>query len=334
MNQIHPARLIHFLAICLFANLSQAGEWVQVNAGPHWSPRFAHTSVVFQNKMWVMGGVNNSGSLNDVWSSNDGINWTESTGSAPWSPRYYHSSVVFDNKIWVIGGWGDAPSLHQNSDVWSSSDGTSWTLVTASAAFGQRAEHASIVFNNKMWVVGGMLRNDVWSSSDGAIWEQATAHAQWPERSDPGIAVFNNQMWIIGGVQLESALGDVWSSSDGVLWTQSFPPAPWHLGRYPTIILNDRINLLGGYVAPNLAGGNTGSNRVYSTADGAIWYESSYMSPIWSRRHSHTGVVFDNKVWIMGGRGGPDESSIDYLNDIWYIDQSLVPVEVSAFTVE
>src|SRR5688572_21589138 len=88
-----------------------AGEWVQVNAGPRWSPRSGHSSVVFSDKMWVMGGINQQspspGDLfNDVWYSGDGIQWTQATNAAAWSPRREHSSLVYNNKIWVIGGSG------------------------------------------------------------------------------------------------------------------------------------------------------------------------------------------------------------------------------------
>ena len=93
--------------------------------GEDWTNTFAnildragHTSVVFDNKMWVMGGYDIfDGLKNDVWYSTDGITWTEATASASWSVRYEHSSVVFDNNIWVMGGDGD---FIMYNDVWYS----------------------------------------------------------------------------------------------------------------------------------------------------------------------------------------------------------------------
>ncbi|MEM5853852.1 MAG: DUF2341 domain-containing protein, partial [Candidatus Aenigmatarchaeota archaeon] len=130
------------------------------NAG--WRARYAHTSVVFNNKIWVIGGYDGS-YKNDVWYSSDGINWTQATSNAGWSARYSHSSVVFNNKIWVIGGYDGS----YKNDVWYSSDGINWTQATSNAGWNIRYGHSSVVFNNKMWVMGGWtgssFKNDVWA---------------------------------------------------------------------------------------------------------------------------------------------------------------------------
>ncbi|WP_416390672.1 hypothetical protein, partial [[Ruminococcus] torques] len=42
--------------------------WTQATASPAWSYRYRHTSVVFNNKLGVLGGDDGS-RKNDVWSS-------------------------------------------------------------------------------------------------------------------------------------------------------------------------------------------------------------------------------------------------------------------------
>jgi hypothetical protein len=73
------------------------------------APRAYHSSVVFNNKMWILGG---SGAFyfNDVLSSDNGGDWEIVSGLniTPWSGRYSHTSVVFNDKIWVIGGWDNS----------------------------------------------------------------------------------------------------------------------------------------------------------------------------------------------------------------------------------
>ncbi len=71
--------------------------------GGMWSERYGYTSLEFDGKMWVLGGHDGS-HLNDVWYSEDGVNWYQTTGSAGWSPRRKHTSFVYDNKMWVMGG--------------------------------------------------------------------------------------------------------------------------------------------------------------------------------------------------------------------------------------
>jgi hypothetical protein len=91
--------------------------WTQATANAQWPARVIHSSVVFDNKMWVMGGGASGGYLNDIWYSSDGVSWTQATGNADWSARGAHSSVVFDNKMWVIGGDDGSNVLN---DVWYS----------------------------------------------------------------------------------------------------------------------------------------------------------------------------------------------------------------------
>ena len=76
--------------------------WEQATDDANWSARLYHTSLVYDNKMWVLGG--HSGSFkNDVWYSTDGRNWIQATDDAGWSGREFHTSLVYDNKMWVLG---------------------------------------------------------------------------------------------------------------------------------------------------------------------------------------------------------------------------------------
>ena len=73
--------------------------------------RCSHSSVVFNNKMWLIAGNTSAFAANpqsDAWYSTDGITWTEATANAGFSGRLGHSSLVYNNEIWVIGGngWG------------------------------------------------------------------------------------------------------------------------------------------------------------------------------------------------------------------------------------
>ena len=210
------------LVICLLSVTSIFAQgnmdWTQATANAGWSARGYHTSVVFDNKIWVIGGYDGGSMRNDVWYSSDGVNWTQATANAGWPASEFHTSVVFDNKIWVLGGYtGDA-----NNDIWYSSDGISWTQATANAGWSARWHHTSVVFDNKMWVMGGyyfdwgtdtyIYLNDVWYSSDGVNWTQATANAGWPAREGHTSVVFDNKMWVMGGADASAYKNDVWYS--------------------------------------------------------------------------------------------------------------------------
>jgi len=274
--------------------------WRLATSSAGWSPRYGHTSVVFDNKIWVLGGYDYR---NDVWYSSDGVNWTRATANAGWSPRYVHTSVVFDNKIWILGG--DDGS--RRNDVWYSSDGVNWTRATANAGWSPRYQHTSVVFDNKIWVLGGhdgSRRNDVWYSSDGVNWTRATANADWSPRYGHTSVVFDNKIWVLGGDD-GSRRNDVWYSSDGVNWTRATDNAGWS-PRYvhTSVVFDNKIWILGG---------DDGSNRndVWYSSDGVNWTRATANAG-WSPRNAHTSVVFNNKIWILGGYDG------SRCNDVWY----------------
>ena len=140
---------------------SDGATWTQATAHAGWSAREGHTTAVFDNKLWVLGGTplaTHSTTYNDVWWSSDGATWTQATAHAAWAPRCVHTTAVFDNKLWVLGGTLEGKTF--KDDVWWSSDGVTWTQATASAGWSVRAGHTTAVFDNKLWVLGGTMTND------------------------------------------------------------------------------------------------------------------------------------------------------------------------------
>ena len=72
--------------------------------------------MVYDNKLWVLGGQDSNEFKNDIWASADGINWKEAPPESNFSERAGHTSLVFKNKIWVMGG--EDGSNYKN-DVWA-----------------------------------------------------------------------------------------------------------------------------------------------------------------------------------------------------------------------
>ncbi len=226
--------------------------WTEVNSSAGWDAGRGHSSVVFDNKIWVIGGrTDGNRDSNDVWSSTDGIVWTEVNSSAGWDARRGHTSVVFDNKIWVMGGrtGGEGSNGANFNDVWSSTDSI-WTEVNSSAGWDARRGHTSVVFDNKIWVMGGSitgsdLLNDVWSSTDGIVWTEVNSSAGWGYRRGHSSVVFDNKIWIIGGID-ESKLNDVWYSTDGIMWTEGLSGnSNWNESA-ETVVFDNKIWRLGG----------------------------------------------------------------------------------------
>ena len=281
---------------------SQLGaEWTQATTNAQWLARAFHTSLVFNNQMWVMGG--NTGSLqNDVWYSGNGITWTRATANAQWTGRRARA-LVFNNQMWMIGGL-DASSLN---DVWYSGNGTTWTQATANAQWKASSTHTLLVFNNQMWVIGGGVQNDVWYSGNGTTWTQATANAQWLARTSHTSLVFNNQMWVIGGYTSTST-NDVWYSGNGTTWTQATANAQWVArDSHTSLVFNNQMWAIGG----TLDGGTSQLNDVWYSGNGTTWTQATAVAQ-WVKRYLHTSLVFNNQMWVIGGY------TTTYTNDVWY----------------
>jgi hypothetical protein len=249
---------------------STDGEnWTETSAAAAFSARNGLQALAYNNLMWVIGGYNGSNSLNDVWNTPDGANWAlilnnaASPGSTQFPERWGLRTLVYnpstgsglDGKMWVIGGFGNG--LYFN-DVWSSTDGSVWTKVTGSAAFSGRFQHGCVVYNHKMWVIGGSngggnYLNDVWSSTDGMTWTPVLANSatpaptQFPQRYQLQALVYNNQLWVIGGDNAASDFNDAWYSTDGVTWTQATSAAAFS-PRYGQggLVYNNEMWVIGG----------------------------------------------------------------------------------------
>jgi hypothetical protein len=102
--------------------------------------------------------------LNDVWCSEDGVNWTEVTSEAPWTKRMWFSVVVHRDHMWLLGGWNRDDGNF--GDVWFSKDGKDWTEMTHDVVWKTRHEHSAFTFKDKIWLAGGHaepLNSEVWS---------------------------------------------------------------------------------------------------------------------------------------------------------------------------
>ena len=178
--------------------------------------------MVFDNKLWVLGGDDNdTNNYNDVWYTEDGIDWTLVTNNAAWGPRSSFGLVEFENKMWVLGGYGDVSTdPYYKNDVWVSEDGAKWSEVSPSSDIWAGRSSAGVqVFGGMIWVIGGyywnstegnILCKDVWYSTDGQNWVLENNNADWPGRFYSSSTVHDNKIWLSGGRSLGSMLSDVW----------------------------------------------------------------------------------------------------------------------------
>jgi hypothetical protein len=289
--------------------------WTRATGSANWSPRYSHTSVAFEGRIWVIGG---SSYRSDVWYSSDGTDWTQATNSAPWVGREDFVAEVLNGKIFVMGGQYGSGVFR--NDVWYSSNGSAWTQ-TSIPPWSDRKCHSSVVYDGKIWILGGRdvpgnYRNDVWYSSNGTNWTQATTSSAWSPRLNHTSVAHDGKMWLLGG---EDGPGsrppEVWSSTNGVDWTLVTDSAPWGArAAHTSVVYDGKIWILGG---PD---GNY-KNDVWYSEDGHDWTRAVASAP-WSARYDHSSVVYADKIWLMGGWDGSVK------NDVWYYSEGYLPEDL------
>ena len=248
----------------------------------------------------------------------DACTWSMAIEHAPWESRTSHAAAVFENKLWVLGGAADIYGTDILNDVWHSLDGIDWTLAVEHAAWPPRAKAPVVVFNSRMWLLGGVggSGSDVWNSEDGVVWTEITADPPWGPRYGHGAAVFQNKIWVLGG---SSETGnDVWSSPDGINWELVTEQASWPArDGFSVSVFAGKIWLLGGSLS---SGSGEELNDIWYSSDGMDWIQATDAAP-WPVRQGHNSFVYDDNLWVLAGlfiAGSGHQQRIVYLGDVWY----------------
>lgn len=313
----------------------------------NWTPRDSMAEVVFNGRMWIMGGFTPE-RTNEVWSSPDGIDWIKHK-NAIWSERNLAAAVNFKNKIFVFGGTNGTDYFN---DCYSSVDGENWESLGNAPWLG-RAAFACVVHNNKIFIYGGIAANgkafnDVWSSNDGINWRIENFNAPWAKRGMHSYASFKGKLWLIsGGVydtkyvfNVKENFRDIWSSEDGITWQRSLIETPFTARRFSNAVVYDgNIFLIGGFHLDKRLFNDTkvgiekskldptnfnlkedqlisrelcNLNDVWYSKDGIQW-SALVGNQSFSPRHESSTLVFKNRLYILGGFG------VDLYNDTYTI---------------
>lgn len=235
--------------------------WTCTTREAPWEHSDLSPAMVFADQMWFMGGRKLPGAENSnrVWSSTDGARWTLETDDPGWCPRVSASFAVFRDRMWIMGGtenFYDDNDHTLHNDVWSTADGRNWRLETDGAAWPRRTHAQAVVFDGKLWIMGGgrwhpetVPRNDVWCSPDGVRWTQVTEAAPWAPRMWFSLVVYRDRMWVLGGWSREHGnFGDVWYSTDGEKWTELKSKVIWrNRHEHSAVVFRDKLWVYGGY---------------------------------------------------------------------------------------
>lgn len=167
--------------------------WETVAEKSNLPTRVFYGATVFQNKIWIFGGIFENQEFDDVWNSSDAVHWQKASDKMPWGKRQNLKAIVFKNKLFVIG----------DNDVWSSADGTNWQLETSKIANNPVfvSGYSVAVWDDKIWLVGinrnGTFQSGALYSADGKNWHEMKT--PWTPRGAVAVWVFDDKLFMTGG---------------------------------------------------------------------------------------------------------------------------------------
>lgn len=275
--------------------------WTRRVAHADFSPRKHHELVVFNNQLWIFGGITNQDInkeiTSDIWSSTDGIHWQQQTANPPFAVRTDHRVTSFNNKLWLVGGNDGIAFGKIYSDVWSSSDGINWTEEVTNSEFSAgTGQHKILIFNNKIWLFGwdeDFESDDIWSSADGKNWVEVNRDAEYRSiRDSAEFTVYKNKLWLVGGGFCQC---EVWSSSDGISWKMVSEDGFFH-GRsfHKLISFQNKMWIIGGVDLNYELKDDT-----WVSSDGINWSEQT-TNANFKARQMYKVASFKNQLWLIG----------------------------------
>lgn len=244
---------------------------LETDDNTHWPARAYFQAVSKEKYMYIIGGQNfkiidnpgypfcspcppkisKSEFFNDVWRSENGVNWTNMTKDMPskyrWSERAGLSAVVFKDEIYVMGGsvnddasiTPQGPARIYYNDVWKTKNGRDWVCLTKKAPWAPRAGGIAVAKNGYIYMIGGEdgficnqftprcppYYNDVWRTKDGATWELVTNAAPWTSRPGHQVVVAENSFVLFGGFGLDPLFDPI--NNPGHKYVPSNPMDVW-----------------------------------------------------------------------------------------------------------
>ena len=315
-------------------------KWILVTDNAPFAPRDGAGALVYNDAMWFIGGWNPDDKVNfplvcnnEVWKSQNGSDWelikpntfidASFDHTKNWAGRHTAGYAVHNNAMWIVGG--DANQGYYQNDVWTSTDGRSWSCIHADVPWGPRVLHYTVSFRDQLWIIGGqtapefaeadeVFYDDIWTSPDGRHWETIIPEDPYwcPRGMIGGSVVFNDKIWILGGgtydtpqTPTRSFNNDVWSSVDGIKWTCHTEQAPWTARQYHDVAVFDgRMWIMEGWNQSN-------RNDVWFSEDGVIWSEIS--DTPWMPRHAASVYVFQDALWMVAGN--------NMTSDVWKLER-------------
>lgn len=191
-----------------------------------------HSSIMFNDEMYIFGGNDGSNENNSVYVFNfDRISWRRIRGDVPSIDS--HTAIVYNSKMIIFGGYmvGDLINETYVFDIPTSR----WKMINIADKPEERADHRGVLYNNCMWVYGGKGTDgpldDLWKLDlERWIWARIQYNGDSPGTvSGHTACIYGEVMLVFGGAH------DILKETNE-MYTYDFENNNWVLIQTETLI--------------------------------------------------------------------------------------------------
>lgn len=316
-----------------------AGEWITTTNSTGLVPRFGHASLIYNNRLYVFGGVSANGSLRSIQyatiytSTHNLSNWTTSSVALPTS--IYTSTVLgagvsglaavqLNGYVYLLGGVDtNLVGFHYNVVAFSKINPTTGELGplnTTTPLPQARSYGQAVVLNNRIYYIAGTSNGVTtgfstvyYATPDPttgviAAWNTTTAPLPYAPYGETAVAnKDSNRIYVMSGFYFlgGGVVPNVYYASplantgDIAAWTNT-TPLPRNLYGSAAALFGGQIYDTGGAIDDV----TSASDRAFAAFDelsGGIitWTATSVITPA---RLLHTAAVnYDGWIYLVGG---------------------------------
>lgn len=261
-----------------------------------------HEVSFYDDKFWLLTNYLQGSQSRAFYSSKDGINWSNETSNIPRLIQFFgargHSQAVYQDKLHFMLG-----SEHHIYDA-NAPVANQWTTLALPSDVAFSWYNASYVFNNKLYVFGGLNSSKLFSY-DGTSWikvkDEVIAEGEntvISNSSDFDIVELNGELFMFGFESSNDnsiSSNTVFSSSNGVDWSRVnltgdvFPKGKIY--DVEAVEVNNKI-VLAFYLKTE--------QIIFHSNDGRQWLET-YQGDQLKSKQGQEWIAVDNQVYALGG---------------------------------
>jgi len=244
----------------LYAGINGDGSlqnWQTTTSFPE--GRSNHTSIVHNGRLYLIGGWDPVVRYSNI--NGDGtIGTWDSTLALP-EGRLAHSTVVYKNYVYILGGYTDAVQTGLDDVIFAeiNPDGTLSDWQSTTSFQNKRFDHCSIVYNDKIYIIGGENRtvifDDVLYASlnpDGTVGQWQTTTSLPGAQTAHSCFIFDNKLFVTGGNSNDIIYAEI--NQDGTIgqWETSLSSFQNARGNHTNVIYESFLYIVGGNSGQNL----------------------------------------------------------------------------------